>query len=206
MTGEGRVTAPPDVALLSLGVSVLRDSATAAQDAAARSMGAVLDSLHANGVEEADVTTTQFSLRPEFDFRGEGERVLRGFRVTNTVSAKIRDLDRASRTIDDAIGAAGDDVVVNNISFTIDDPAPLRDEARTLAAADARRKADALAESAGVDLGAVLSLSESGAAPPRPLQEFERAVPAAALAGAPTPISEGEVVVSVSVFVTYSLD
>ena len=203
VTGEGRVSAAADVAVLDVGVSVVRDSVGEARADAAEAMEAVRASLRASGVADGDVVTVQFNVFPEFDFREEGQ-TLRGFRVTNVVSARIRDIDDASRVIDEAIVTAGDNVVVNNISFTIDDSTALADQARELAIEDARRKAQVLADLAEVELGDLLNVGESGGAGPPALAFAEAALPRGG--GGPTPIDGGEVTVALSVFLTFAIE
>lgn len=144
-TADGQVSAPADTAVLDLGVSVVQDGVAQARDAAADAMHRLRDSLECHGVA-ADIATTQFNVFPEFDFRGE-QQTIRGFRVINIVSARVRDVTAAADVIDAAIAAAGDDVTVNGIRFTIDDPEPLLAEARALAVADAERRAAELAGS-----------------------------------------------------------
>ena len=203
--GRGEVVAEPDVVVLSVGVSVLRDSVQDARDEAARSMDAALQSLRDNGVQTEEITTTQFSVFPEFDSRRDGEQQLRGFRVVNQVTAKIRNVATAGEIIDDAVAAGGDTVVVNGVSFTIDDPTPLLEQARELAVADAQAKAQTLAALAGVTLGRVVSISESGGVP-RPVSGFGGDFAQEAEFAVPTPISQGQLTVSMSVFLTFELE
>ena len=119
---------------------------------------------------------------------------------------KVRDLDRLSDVLDDAIAAGGDAMRVNNVSFTVDEPEQYMAQAREQAMNDARARAEQLAELAGVTLGRARSISESTVATPF----FERGGPVAfaavAQAAPPTPISPGETEVSLMVFVVYELE
>ena len=152
VTGSGSVTDEPDIATLYLGVSVEKESVEEAREIAASAMTAVIDSLKANDIAENDIQTENFSIYPQYDYTEEG-RVLRGYRVNNTVSATTRELETLSDIIDDVIGAGGDIVIVNSIQFMIEDPTPLQAQARTLAVKDAEAKAQTLAEASGVTLG-----------------------------------------------------
>ena len=201
VSGQGSVAAVPDTALVSLGVSLSRDSARQAREDAARAMSALLDSLKSNGVDESDIKTTQFSISPEIDFRPGGEQVIIGYRVTNIVSAKVRDLDRVGEIIDEAVDAVGDPIQVSGITFTIDDPKALLSQARAEAMADAKAKAQELADLAEVDLGRPIFISESSVGPP---VFFRAPVPAAALE-AFTPIEPGQLEIAVAVQVTYAI-
>lgn len=173
VAGRGEASADPDTVILSLGISVLRDTVTEAIADAADLMTEVIQVLRDQGVEEDDIQTTNFAVFPEFDFSRDNERELRGFRVSNQVSASLRDVGAAGALIDAAAQEGGDDVLINVISFTIDDSQALLDEARELAAADARRKAEQIARHTGVDLGDVIAISESSGRAPAP-QIFAR--------------------------------
>lgn len=202
VSGTGSTFGEPDVALLSLGVDAEADTVGEARAQAAEAMNAMLQALKDGGVAEEDIQTTRFSVQPQFDFTGRTQ-VLIGFVVSNTVTAKVRDIDDTGRLLDDAITAGGDLTRVNNVRFTIDDPSALEDEAREDAVAEARRKAQTLAAAAGVELGAPISISESGG--PSPFFFEGAAVRFSAADSDETPIELGEMEVSVSVQIVYSL-
>jgi len=203
VSGEGKVSGAPDIAVLTLGVSALAPSVKDARDQAATAMNGVVDSIKGNGVDDKDIQSSQFSIYPEYDYQGNTQE-LRGYRVTNIVTAKVRDIDNTSKIIDDAVAAGGDLTEVQGLDFTIDDPSKLQDEARAEAVKDAQTKAERLADLAGVKLGKPLSISESGAAPPLPLS---RDAGAAELdGGAPTPIEPGEMEVTLDVQVLYAIE
>lgn len=200
VTGEGKASGTPDVVVLTLGVSVLAPTVKEARDQAAEGMTRVIDSLQDNGVEEKDIQTSQFSIYPEYDYRND-QQTLRGYRLSNIVTAKLRDIDRTSDALDAVTEAGGDMTQVQSISFTIDDPDELRDLAREEAVADAKVKAERLAELSGVDLGKVISISESFSVPPIPMARE------ADLAEAPsTPIEPGEMDVTLNVEVVYAIE
>lgn len=202
VSGTGSVFGEPDVAVLSLGVEAQADSVGEARAQAAESMDAMLSALRDGGVDDDDIQTSRFSVQPRYNFR-DGQQELIGFFVENIVTVKIREIDDTGDLIDAAVDAGGDLARVNNLRFTIDDPAELQDEARRLAMEDAKSKAETLAEAAGVDLGAPRSISESGG--PRAIT-FEGAAFAADEARASTPISVGELEVQISVQVVYGLE
>jgi hypothetical protein len=199
--GEGKVSGAPDIAVLTLGVSALAPSVKDARDQAATAMNGIVDSIKGNGVDGKDIQSTQFSIQPEYDYRGDTQE-LRGYRVTNIVTARLRDIDNTGKVIDDAVAAGGDLTQVQGIDFTIDDPSKLQDEARAEAVEDAQTKAERLADLAGVKLGKPLSISESGVASPMPSRE-------ALLGGAASdvsPIEPGEMEVTLDVQVLYAIE
>ena len=104
VAGSGSVTGEPDIATLKLGVSVEKETVAEAREGAAVAMTAVRDSLKANNIAEEDIQTENFSIYPQYDYTENG-RVLRGYRVNNSISAMVRDLQSLSDIIDDAASA-----------------------------------------------------------------------------------------------------
>lgn len=202
VSGQGRATARPDVAMVTLGVSSRADNVAAAREQAAASLDAMLASVTGNGVDDEDVQTQQFSIQPEYDFR-DGEQILRGYVVTNTVSVKVREIDNTSKIVDDAVVAGGDNTRIDNIFFTIDDPKELQDQAREGAVADARAKAETLARASGVDLGDAINISEGTVFPPIPFPATGAAE--RGLADTATPIEPGTLDVTIDVSVTFEI-
>ena len=204
VSGEGRASAAPDVAVLGLGVSAKAPTVGAANSQAQQAMTALLDSLEANGVQEKDIQTTSFAIQPEYDYRND-EQVLTGYRVSHMLQVKVRDIDRAGEVIDDAVQAGGDLLQVQSISFIIDDTTALSSQARQKAMADAQAKAEELATLAGVTLGDPTYITESTSTPyTQPYRDGSMAYSAEA---APvTEISAGELEVVVYVNITYGID
>ena len=131
--------------------------------------------------------------------RVEFERVLVGYQVTNTLNIKVRDLDNMGNIIDGATESAGNLVRINRVSFAIEDTKPLQIEAREEAIADLLTKANAMAELAGVELGKLVFLTESGVGAPQSLARVESAAAFGFGADQATSILAGELDVNVSV-------
>jgi uncharacterized protein YggE len=201
VSGDGKATGKPDVAMLTLGVSRLADSVDAARNGAAASLDAMIKAMTADGVAKDDIQTVQFNISPEYDYTN-GKQKLTGFRVTNVVSVKVRDIGQTSKVVDDAVTAGGNDVQVQNISFTIDKPDDLKKQARQAAVADAKAKAQTLATEAGVALGNPITISETSVVAPIP---FDARAGAAVGAAPSTPIEPGTQDVTVSVSITWSI-
>ena len=204
VSGSGSAFGEPDIAVLSLGVEAQATGVAEARSQAAEAMDAMLDALKEGGVASEDIQTTRFSVQPRYDFT-ERRQILVGFTVTNMVTAKIRNIDDTGDLIDAAIEAGGDLARINNLRFTIDDPSALEDEARLEAMAEARSKAETLAQAAGVVLGSPRSISEGGG--PVPIQfggiEYSRLAADEAVA---TSIELGELEVRVNVQLVYGLE
>lgn len=160
VAGIGEVTGVPDTLVIDLGVAVVRPNVTEAAAEASRLAGAVIAALEANGVAESDIQTTGYSIWPEYDYRADIPTIT-GYRVSHTVSAKIRGLDMAGDTIDAAVAAGGNDTIVNTVRFDLEADSELVTAARQAAWTDARARADQLASLAGVTLGPVVSVAET---------------------------------------------
>ena len=204
VSGTGIVAGNPDVVVLSIGVSVERDSVKQARAEAAEAMAGIIESLKANGLADIDIQTQHFSIHQRYDY-SKGKREFRGYNVTNTVSAKIRDLDTVGTVIDDAAEAGGDLVEINSIQFTIEDPTKLKMQARIAAMQDAQAKANTLATEGGVALGKPISISESGDYYPGPVS-FDFALAEDSAAAIETPIQSGQLQITVRVNVTYEIE
>ncbi len=206
VSGQGEVMVTPDIAAVSLGISAQANTVADAQSQAAKAMDAVIKALTGNGVAQKDIQTQQFSIQQLTRWDNEKNiPVVIGYQVNNTVVAKIRTIDKAGSIIDAVAVAGGDLTRVNGISFSIDDPTAYQKDARNKAMADAKAKAEQMAGLGGVSLGKPTYITESVSYPyPTPIfttggvKEGAPSVPT-------TPISAGELKVTVNVQVVYSI-
>ena len=212
VSGKGKASAQPDLALLTAGVEAKAKTVEEARSKAASAMSAILDALKRRGIADKDTQTRFFNISPEYQFVERtdalgirrGEQVLVGYIVSNQVAVKVRKLDDVGKVIDDVVKAGGDLTRLQGIGFTIDDPSKLQTQARELAVKDALAKADQMAKAAGVSLGKPFYLNESSfESPPQP---FAARLSVAASAGeVSTPISAGELDVEVTVQAAFSI-
>jgi uncharacterized protein YggE len=201
VSGRGEVFGTPDTLQMSFGVSVLRPTVKQAVADAAALADQLISTLTSSGVATEDVQTANYSIYPEYDYSGD-ERNLVGYRVSNTVTAKIRDIDSAGSVIDAAVSGVGDEIQVLGVSFSIEDDEELISAARDAAWEAARSKAQQLADLAGLTLGKAVMISESVAGtPPQPLYRaaFEDSVGASV----ETPIEAGQQQVAVTLQVRF---
>lgn len=200
VTGEANVSAPPDVAEIDGGVTTDAKTAREASQANARAMTAVMAALKTAGVAERDIRTSRLSIFPQMTSGGPGTAPrITGYRASNRVTVKTRDLAKLSDMVDAMVAAGANEM--GGIRFIVSEPSPLLDKARTEAIEDARRKAEIFARAAGVTLGAPLAISEEGASPPVPVYRMDR-VAAAPMA---TPVSPGEQTLRLSVNVSWEI-
>jgi hypothetical protein len=200
VTGTGEVTGTPDTVELSLGVAVLAENVQDATTTAAQKAEALISALTDGGVDRKDITTTDYSIYPEYDYSSNTERLV-GYRVSNTVRVKIRNVDDTGSLIDAATAAGGNDVRVNGLQFSIDDDAEMVEAARAAAWEDALAKATQLAALSGQELGVAVSINETVSSTPPPVF-YERA---AVDAAAETPIEPGTSAVTISLSVNFTL-
>jgi uncharacterized protein YggE len=196
VSGVGQVSVTPDVADVLVGVVVQRPTVAQAQSAAADSMGAVVAAIKKDGVAEKDIVTVNLSLSPVYDYNsGGGAPRLVGYQFVNTVRVTVRAIGSVASIIDDAVSAGA--TTIGGITFRLDDPRTVQAQARGLAMADARSKADALTSAAGVSVKGVASISEAT------LQTNPTYTAMAADKAASTPIQTGTTDIVVSVTVSY---
>jgi len=198
VTGSGLVTVKPDVADVSLGVQVQRQSAKAARNDAASAMSAVIAALKSLGIADDDIKTTTIDLSPIYDYNS-GSRRITGYQVTNMVAVHVRDLSVLPDVIDDSVAAGATDV--GGISFDVEDRSAAENQARDAAVRDARSHADTLAAAAGVTITGVASINETSVSTPWPW--YGVADMAGASAEAPTPVQPGTTDVTISVSIVY---
>lgn len=202
--GQGVVSTRPDVAVVTLGAAVRRDSADAAFEQATSLVNQVNQFLRGQGIPERDVTTRQFNLTPEYGRQqGDAPAPLVGWRATNILAVKIRDFSKIGPTIDGAARILGSDAQISGITFTIEDTAAAASQARAQAIAEARTRADEIAAAAGVRIVRILAISETSAPPPMPVA-FAAAAPAP-LAARAVEVAPGEQNVTVTVEIVYEI-
>ena len=204
--GSGKVVVTPDLALLSLGVEARAATVQEARDDAATAMDRVMAVLTGSGIEEKDIRTQFFNIQPEYTWNETTRKQeIVGYRVTNTVSVKVRDLEGVGTLIDQVADAGGDLVRVSNISFTVENPEQYAAQAREAAVQDVMAKAQQFAGLTGVTLGKLVYIAESGGNTPVVQYAEARADFAAATAAPPTPVSPGETGITITVQAVFSI-
>jgi uncharacterized protein YggE len=212
ITGEGDVVAVPDVAAFSFTVASDGKTVSEAQTAVTTKMDAILAELKAQGVEDKDIKTTDYTVYPKYSYTASvpcsptycppTRQVADGYTATHNVTVKVRNTDNAGKVL----GAVGDKGAtgLSGISFTQDDPNKATSEARTAAIKDARNKAQTLAKDLGVRLVRVVSYYDNTVGQPMP---YNMALGGADVtkSSVPPTIPIGENKTKVSVTVTYEI-
>ena len=170
VSGEGEVFAVPDIAEFSFSVVEEKNTVADAQEIATQRINSIISFLEKSDIKETDIKTTNYNVYPRYEFIKEncsteicppgGERVLKGFEVSQSISVKVRDTGEAGGVLS-GIGERGASNI-SGLEFTIDDEEDLLEEARKEAIEDAQKKAKQLAKDLDVKLVRVVSFSESG--------------------------------------------
>jgi uncharacterized protein YggE len=203
LTGAGTASATADEATIRMGVEVTRDRAAEAISDNAESMAAIIDALKLMDISEDDIKTTSYSVYPQYDWTEEG-RVLLGYTVTNMVQVTVKNLD----IIGDVIDTAGNTGAnrMDGISFGLSDAKmqDLKNTAYVLALGDATDKADLIAETLGLTISGIQSVTENSYVPARTYVDYAEAGSDMAISSkAPTPIISGDLSVSVNVHIVF---
>ena len=154
--GSGTIEATPDTATVNIGVETNAPSTQEALNQNNQQTQAVIDQIKNLGVDEKDIQTSGFNIYPTYNTDGQQ---ITGYNVSNTVTVKIRDLANAGTLLDQVVSAGANRIY--GISFSVDDPTALYDQAREAAVAEARARAEKMAKAAGVSVGKVLVITES---------------------------------------------
>ena len=201
--GEGKVTAIPDIALVSLGLSTQKAKVSDAQTENSKAINSLIDKLKALGIAKEDIQTTDYSIYPNYDY-SNGKQTLTGYTVSQNVQVKIRQTDK----VDDVLKIAGDLNLnqIGGLTFTIDNPESYKQQARIKALENAKAKADALAQIMNVKLGKVISFSESGSGIPTPYPMYAKSE-VSGMGGGPAPTVEaGSQDIIIDATISYELD
>ena len=198
VVGEATVSVPPDLAQIDAGVTSDGKTAREASETNNAAMGKVLLALKGAGIDEKDYQTSRLSLQPQYAPNRPGPSAVIGYRASNRVTVKLRDVAKVASTIDLLIGAGANEL--GGINFMVSQASKLLDDAREKAIADARRKAEIYAKAAGVTLGDPLGISEDNGFGP-PVFRSKALAPMAAGAA----VAQGEETLSVTVSVSWAI-
>ncbi len=204
VSGEGKVTVSPDIALVNVGVTVQGASVKVVQQELNTKMNAVTSAVKKLGIDSKDMQTSHYNISPTYDYSSSTQRVT-GYHASSNLTVKVREIDRANSVVDAASANGANQI--GGISFGIDDKTKAEDEARKLAVAEAKKKAQSAAKIAGFTLGRIINYQESFGGEIRPMMEtFDKSALPMAGGGEPTNIEVGTDEVVVAVTLTYQLD
>ncbi|NVK34961.1 MAG: SIMPL domain-containing protein [Rhodobacteraceae bacterium] len=205
ITGQGTVTAAPDMGVVTTSVVTPAKTAPEALQQNTAAMNAIIDQIKTAGIEAKDIQTSGFSIQPTYERIKNGDQYsskINGYEVRNGVTIRVRDLEKLGPVITAVVESGSNEV--GGISFQISDADEKRNEARKMAVADAKAKAELYAEALGFQLGRVRTITEGGAQGPRP---YAKAAMGMVMAeAAPMPVEAGEQSISSTVSIVWELD
>lgn len=200
VTGEGKVSVPPDVALINVGVQAQASSVKAVQEQLNSNINKVSEAIKKVGVDQKGIQTTNYSINPSYDYSGTSQKIT-GYTASTNLSIKVRSIDNVNSVIDAATANGANQV--GGINFEVDDKTKAENEAREKAVSEAKRKAEQAAKIAGFKLGRIINYSENFVSGPIPLPM--RAMSAGAPELIPTQVEPGSSEVSVTVTLSYEI-
>lgn len=198
-TGEAVSRVAPDRAWVTVTSESRARNPREAQKLNAAAMSAVLQQLKGAGLAADAIRTTSIDLQPEFDY-ANGRQTLRGYVARNSVEVRVDTLSRLGEILDLAVGAGAS--TISGVRFELQDRDAAERAVLKLAVQDARRRAEAAAEGAGMNIERILRIEENRGSvipPPRPLAIGMRAEMAQQVE---TPVAPGEIEVRARVTLT----
>ena len=204
ISATGEVTRVPDLAIISAGVQTLQPTATAAIEENANRMERVRAALRRVGIDDKDIQTSTINLNPEYRYVENQPPRLTGYRATNSVNVKFRDLKRSGAILDALVAEGANQI--NGPSLTIDKPEAAYDEARAKAIAVGQARAELYARALGKRVVRLLSVSEGGGyRVPPPMPYAADAVMVSAQRVAKTEIDPGTQELQVTLAMSFEL-
>lgn len=201
VSAQAETTRVPDIAHLSTGVVTQAADANAAMRANAAQMTRVVDAIRKAGIAERDIRTSGVNLHPQYRYADNQPPTITGYEARNTVDITVRKIGELGGIMDALVAVGANQI--NGPSFEVDDKEGAYDEARRAAIEKARARAQMYAQTLGMEVRRIVSISEGngGFGPPVPMMAMARMDKAEA----GTPIAPGESTLSVNLDVVFEL-
>jgi uncharacterized protein YggE len=194
--GSGTASAPPDHALLTLGLEAAADRVAAAMDTASAAVSAVIERLRAEEIDDSDVQTQSVRVEEHWDHQAGRPD---GYVVRQALTVLVRDVDAVAGLLADCVDAGGDALRIHGLDWGVGPDAGLAEAAREAAWRDALDQAEQLAALAGRRLGPLSRIRDGATDGAVPLARF------AATASGGMPVATGETTVTVTLRVRWQL-
>lgn len=196
--GEGKIKAAPDTAKAEIGLVTEGKDTITVQNENSSKMNAVVKFLKEKGIDEADIKTSNYSLSPKYEYN-KGKSSLVGYVLNQNLTVTVRNLDKIGEILDGAVSSGANRI--DSVSLFVDKPEELKNKAREEAVRQAKEKAVATSEIAGLRLGRLVGFSEGFSGEP---PVFFEAMAKGGAASAPQ-IEPGSQEIKVSITLTYLL-
>lgn len=203
VSGEGKVYAKPDVALISLGVTTTGLTVADVTTKNTDKMSAVIDAIKNLKIDEKDIQTTNYNLTPLYNWAEKGGRIFQGYTLDQNIKVKIKDFTKIGDLLSQATMKGAN--LVGDLQFTIDNPEQFKEQARAKAIAQAKANARNLAKESGVSLGKLINVYENSN--PYPIMYDSAKAMGAGVAGSvPAPVIQpGQQEIDVTINLTYQV-
>jgi len=205
VTGEGKISVKPDLAVANVSVVSESKKVSDAQAVNTQKMNAITNYLKNDlKIEDKDLKTVEYNIYPDYNYTQEGGRIFIGYKITQTLEVKIRDLAKVGDVLEGVVAKGANEV--SSLQFTVDDLEKVKIDARKLAIDNAKAKAEALTSQLGVKLGRIVSFSENYYNPypgPYIMKEMSSGVGGG---GVVPDIQAGENEITVNVSVVYEMN
>jgi uncharacterized protein YggE len=201
LSTAGEVSATPDMATINFAVVTQGATASEAMKANSVRMNAVMASLKTAGIAAKDIQTSSLNLNPQYDYTDGQAPKLTGYQAQNQITVRVNDLTQTGPVIDAVIKAGINQV--NAINFGLKNDEAVTDQARQAAVATLLKRANLYASATGMKVKRIISIEEAGAVynQPQPVMMMR-----AKMADSSTPVSSGELQLSVNVSATFELE
>jgi uncharacterized protein YggE len=209
-SGEGKVTAVPDQATVTVGITQQSQTVSEAKNKVNQATDSIIKDLKKLGLADKDIKTTDYSVNPNYSQQNgiampmlptTGQQTITGYTVTENLEINVKPLEKANQVIDAATKDGAN--LVGGVNFTFSDQLSksLESQATEQAVSDARAKAEALAKATGINLGKVVNVVENQPGQPIPMMAANAALKTDQ--SAPTNVTPGENSLTVDVVLYY---
>jgi len=207
VSGEGKVTATPDIVRINAGISEIAKTTKAAQESANQKLNTILDILKKHDVPSKNIQTNNLSIRPEYEWQKEGGQKLIGQRVSQTLTIKISDIDKDADKVTSILDALGEinGLELNSVNFDIEDKKAFFSEAREQAFEKAEQKAEEYAKFGNVTLLKPISISDASISYNPPMFRNYAKIEMASDGGSESSLPAGELEVTATVNVLFGI-
>ncbi len=204
VSGEGKVYAKPDVAIVNLGVTTQGQTTADVIKSNTDKMNAVIQSVKDSGVDEKDILSTTYNLSPFYDYTQAAGRTFKGYTLQQNIEVKIRDFTKIGDVLAKSTVAGAN--LVGDLQFTIDNPEQFKEQARAKAIEQAKASAQNLAKESGIKLGKLINVYENYS--PYPVMYNSKAMGMGGGVEVPAPvptIQPGQQEVNITITLTYQV-
>ncbi len=177
VSAEGKIKAVPDLATVNIGVMTQGNTAAEVKDGNNTKINKIIDFVKAQGIKAEDIKTSQFSFYPQQNWQN-GKGTIIGYQGDQTITVKVKGVDKSQdvleKILDGSVNSGANQI--QGVNFGYENPENVQQEARKLAIDNAKTKAQGLAKEAGLSLGKVVSIAETGSYMPSPMAYADSAM------------------------------